>query len=71
MRGERSPVRRHFNMVFLRQFLVGRYGWTYSEVNSMRLHDAEVAALLGRHGRNRDRQLIKQTIAAVARRRRH
>lgn len=53
MRKERSPVRRHFNMVFLRQFLVKQYGWTYEEINSMRLHDAQVAALLGRHERKR------------------
>jgi len=52
MRKERNPARKHFNMVFLRQALVRHYGWTYEEVNSMRLHDAQVAALLGRHGRD-------------------
>lgn len=57
-------------MVFLRQFLVGRYGWTYEEVNSMRFNDAEVAVLLGRHGRSRDRRLVEDTVAAMTRRRR-
>ena len=45
----RGTTRSHFNMTFLRHALVRRYGWTYEEINSMRLHDAEVAALLGSH----------------------
>ena len=54
-------------MTFLRQFLVGRYGWTYEEINAMRLHEAEVAAVLGRHGRSRDRRLVDDAVNSALR----
>ena len=69
MRGERKPTKGHFGLVLLRQHLVRQYGWTYEEVNTMRIHDAEVAALMGRHGRSRDRQLIEGTLVTLLGRR--